>query len=227
MKIALLMGSFNPIHKGHIALGRWIVDHNLAYQVWFVVSPANPFKAIDSLAPFEDRVAMAQLAVNSTVDSIIEPSYTEIPDYCAPMKVVDIENSLTRPSYTINTIQTLIGMYPDVQFSVLCGSDVADQLTQWHRYSELALLVDFIIYPRGESGVCSPAMAAAPCIDIDSTTIRDLISQLDHSLNHKLNSQLGSSSNCQNDNISHILQYIEPQVLNYIIAHNLYQTKND
>ena len=44
MKIGLFFGSFNPIHVGHLLIGNTVVEHTDLQQVWYVVSPQNPFK---------------------------------------------------------------------------------------------------------------------------------------------------------------------------------------
>ena len=42
--IGLFFGSFNPIHNGHVGIARYLLEKKLCAEVWFVVSPCNPFK---------------------------------------------------------------------------------------------------------------------------------------------------------------------------------------
>lgn len=156
-RVALLMGSFNPIHMGHLAVAQYVVTQELADEVWLVVSPQNPLKNPALLAPFADRLAMVRLAVEETGDP--------------RLKACDVEAALPQPSYTIHTIEYLREHCPDVQFSILAGSDIADQLPRWHRSEELRRLVRFLIYPRNH-GTASPEMAEAPLFAVDSTSIR-------------------------------------------------------
>lgn len=156
-RVALLMGSFNPIHCGHLAVARYVLLRELADEVWLVVSPQNPFKSALQLAPFEDRLEMVRLAL------------AEIGD--ARLKVCDAECSLPQPSYTINTIRFLQEQYPAIEFTILAGSDVADQLSGWHKSEELQGMVRFLIYPRNH-GTASPEMRQAPQSDIDATSLR-------------------------------------------------------
>lgn len=158
MSIALLLGSFNPIHNGHLAVARYVVAGGLADKVWFVVSPQNPFKAMEDLAPFDARVAMARLAIDR------EPRF----------EVCDIEGALPLPSYTINTVMALRERYPEVQFTILCGSDVATQLDRWYRIDTLRAITKFVVYPRlcGES---SEETADAPQYDIAATELRQMV----------------------------------------------------
>lgn len=159
-RVALLMGSFNPVHCGHLAVARYVLSQELADEVWLVISPQNPFKNPEDLAPFEDRLEMVRLAL------------AEIGD--ARLKACDAEADLPHPSYTVNTIRHLQDSYPDIQFIILAGSDIADQLPRWHKADELRHMVRFLIYPRNY-GTASPEMARAPMLEVDSTSVRAAI----------------------------------------------------
>ncbi|WP_304707944.1 nicotinate (nicotinamide) nucleotide adenylyltransferase [uncultured Rikenella sp.] len=156
-RIALLMGSFNPVHGGHLAVARYVLERELAEEVWMVVSPQNPLKSPEELAPFEDRLEMVRLALEEIGE--------------ARLRVCDVERDLPYPFYTIHTIEYLQRLYPDMVFTILAGSDIAAQLPRWHRSEELQRRVRFLFYPRG-GGAASPEMAQAPQFEIDSTSIR-------------------------------------------------------
>lgn len=160
MNIALLLGSFNPIHNGHLAIARYVADRGLADMVWFVVSPHNPLKSANDLAPFEHRVAMVRLAIDA------EPRF----------EVCDIEQHMPRPSYTINTLRELQKHYPEHKFNILCGSDIYDQLDTWREPNAIREMVGFLIYPRG-GGHHSDVMSDAPQFDISATDLRTMISR--------------------------------------------------
>lgn len=133
MRVALLAGSFNPIHKAHVKIALWALGCGTVDEVWILPSPQNPLKTVDELASWDDRVAMIDLAIRDN----------------RGIKVCTIEKELTAPFYTINTIARLQNEYPDIEFSILCGSDIIDQLPEWHRIDELREMVRFIEYPRG------------------------------------------------------------------------------
>ncbi len=63
MKIGLYFGSFNPIHLGHLIIAQTLFQRGGLDQVWFVVSPQNPFKKQESLAHELDRLRMVELAI--------------------------------------------------------------------------------------------------------------------------------------------------------------------
>ena len=65
-KIGLFFGSFNPIHIGHLILGNYILENSDMEELWFVVSPQNPFKDKKSLLNDHNRLDMVQLAVSYT-----------------------------------------------------------------------------------------------------------------------------------------------------------------
>lgn len=156
-RIALLMGSFNPIHMGHIGIAGYVVENNLADEAWFVVSPQNPFKEAGELAPFDDRYEMVRLALEEIGDERLKPC--------------DVERNLPQPSYTIYTIQLLQNRFKSYQFFILIGSDVANELHAWKNAEELQKMVRFLIYSRN-NGEASPGMENAPQFDIDATSIR-------------------------------------------------------
>ena len=64
MKIGLYFGSFNPIHVGHLIIAQSLFQRGKLDQVWFVVSPQNPFKKQESLAHEQDRLLMVELAID-------------------------------------------------------------------------------------------------------------------------------------------------------------------
>jgi nicotinate-nucleotide adenylyltransferase len=132
MKIALLFGSFNPIHNGHLAMAHAALQSNKIDEVWFVVSPHNPLKDFTTLAPANDRANMVSLALMNE----------------ERMKLCTIEFDMPKPSYTIHTIHKLKEEYPSFNFHILCGTDVVNQLSAWYKYEELIQSVTFLICSR-------------------------------------------------------------------------------
>ena len=64
MKVALYFGSFNPIHVGHLALANYLCEFGEVDELWFVVSPHNPFKQQDDLMDDDLRLQLVQLALS-------------------------------------------------------------------------------------------------------------------------------------------------------------------
>ena len=132
MNIALLFGSFNPVHNGHLAMAHAALQSNKCDEVWFVVSPHNPLKSLDTLASANDRAHMVSLALQNE----------------SKIKICTIEFDMPTPSYTIHTIRKLKEEYPSFNFHILCGTDVVNQLSAWYKYEELIQSVTFLVCSR-------------------------------------------------------------------------------
>ncbi|HET7819537.1 MAG TPA: nicotinate (nicotinamide) nucleotide adenylyltransferase, partial [Bacteroidia bacterium] len=132
MKIGLFFGSFNPIHKGHIAIVKYMIAHTDLEQVWLIVSPHNPLKNKNILAGKQERLKNAKKAVKN---------YSEI-------KVSSIEFSLPQPSYTINTLKVLRKKYPKYEFVIIMGADNLYTFHKWKKYKDILENYKIYIYPR-------------------------------------------------------------------------------
>jgi nicotinate-nucleotide adenylyltransferase len=168
MKIGLFFGSFNPIHIGHVAIAGYVLDHSDLDEVWFVVSPLNPLKNQSDLASDNHRLEMVRLAVEEINQNI---------------KVCDIEMSMPRPSYTIDTVNLLKKEYPNKEFAVIMGADSLDSITKWKSYEELIESNRIIVYPRIGSNLevlkaeYNVETIDAPIVEISSTFIRKSINK--------------------------------------------------
>lgn len=132
----LFFGSFNPIHNGHIALAEYVVEQGLCDEVALIISPQNPFKQNWELAGEMDRYSMVEVACkNSRYPEQIKPSV--------------IEFLLDKPSYTVNTLQYLSENFGnDMEFTILMGSDLINQLPLWHKPEAIIKGYDIYVYPR-------------------------------------------------------------------------------
>ena len=156
---ALYFGSFNPLHKGHLAVAEYVVREGYAEEVWLIVSPHNPHKSATELAPEDERLEMARRAVAGA----------------SGVMVCDVEFSLPRPSYTINTIEHLKKLHPEREFAILGGGDVAATIATWMEGERLVAENKILIYPRGENdyfGEPFRMLMGAPMMTISSTEVR-------------------------------------------------------
>ena len=166
-RVMLYFGSFNPVHKGHIALAEYAVKQTLCDEVVLVVSPQSPYKAADELAPEMDRFEMAEIACAAS-------------KYPEKIKPSVVEFLLPKPSYTIDTLRYLKENFgSDMQFSILMGSDQIARLDGWKEYEKI-LEYPVYVYPRrgepaeGFEGRIT-LLADAPLQDFASTDVRDRI----------------------------------------------------
>lgn len=133
--VMLYFGSFNPIHRGHIALAEYVLDRSLCDEVVLVVSPQSPYKQARELAPELARFEMAEIACAAS----------KYPDRIKPSVV---EFLLPKPSYTIDTLRYLEENHgARMRFSILMGGDQIARLDGWKEYERL-LEYPVYVYPR-------------------------------------------------------------------------------
>lgn len=138
MRIGLFGGSFNPIHNGHVALGRKMLSAAALDEVWYMVSPQNPLKAASSdLAPEDVRLQLVQAALDD------EPG----------LKASDYEFHLPRPSYTWSTLHHLQKDYPGAEFVLIIGGDNWECFDRWAHYEDILRNYEVVVYPRQGSEV--------------------------------------------------------------------------
>jgi nicotinate-nucleotide adenylyltransferase len=164
MHIGLYFGSFNPIHTGHCIIASHICNHSDVDQLWFVVSPHNPFKASESLLNEYQRLHLVKLAIEG--DKRLNAS--------------DIEFKLPRPSYTIDTLTYLKEKYPDNRFSVILGSDSFQNLPKWKNGDIIIKEYALFVYPRPgfpikKINIGQVYPVDAPLLEISSTSVRAFV----------------------------------------------------
>ncbi|SKB81817.1 nicotinate-nucleotide adenylyltransferase [Soonwooa buanensis] len=170
-KIGLFFGSFNPIHIGHLILANYILEKSDMEELWFVVSPQNPFKDKKSLLADHNRLDMVNLSIK----------------HYPKMRASDVEFSLPKPSYTIDTLTYLHEKYPNTQFSLIMGEDNLAGLHKWKNADVLIKNHQIIVYPRlfeGEkknndytSESENIILINAPIIELSATDIRNMIKE--------------------------------------------------
>ena len=140
MQIALFFGSFNPIHQGHLVIAQAALTQNLVDEVWFIISPQNPFKNADELLDEQSRLQMVNLSIQS------QPQF----------KACDIEFTLPKPNYTINTLNEILKHYPSETFKLLIGEDNLVHFHLWNDYQDILIQVELLVYPRPNTPNCVP-----------------------------------------------------------------------
>ena len=162
MTTGVFGGSFNPIHNAHIVLARNLLEAVGLSEVWFVVSPQNPFKQQTDLMPDDLRLQMVNKALEGE----------------RRLKACDIEMRMPKPSYMWNTLQALSNEYPDRRFTLIIGSDNWERFHEWHRASDIIKQYNIVIYPRPGYAIDASSLpdnvilTDTPQTDISSTEIR-------------------------------------------------------
>ncbi len=165
MKIGLFFGSFNPIHVGHLIIAQHLVEHSDLNQVWMVVTPHNPHKKKSSLAKDYDRLHLVNIAIGD--DPRIKSS--------------DIEFSLPKPSYTVDTLTYLKEKYSNDEFVLIMGGDNLSTLNKWKNYEIILENHEIYVYRRPSYDLGdlqfhpTVKIVDAPLLEISSSFIRQQI----------------------------------------------------
>ncbi|WP_421920302.1 nicotinate (nicotinamide) nucleotide adenylyltransferase [Marinifilum sp.] len=167
LKIGLYFGSFNPIHIGHLAIANYMAEYSDLDQIWFVVSPQNPFKQKGSLLNDYHRLEL----VNRSIERYPK------------LKVSNIEFGLPKPSYTIDTLTYLKEKHSDYHLSLIMGSDNLKSFEKWKNYEQILKEHDLYVYPRPgfkDDDVTLNGtihLIKAPLMEISSSFIRKAIKE--------------------------------------------------
>lgn len=167
MRILLYFGSFNPIHYGHLRLAEYVLNNGDIDELWFVLSLHNPLKSPADLWPEQRRLSLVRQAIDGKNG----------------LKACDVEFSLPKPNYTINTLRHLSAQYPQHTFSILIGEDNYNIFDRWRDWQDIIRNWHIYVYPR--EGTSSdrnrfPQMQwldQAPHFNISSTEIRQRLSK--------------------------------------------------
>jgi len=136
-------------------------------QVWFVVSPQNPFKNRESLLHEFDRLDMVEAAIFDNYN----------------LKATDIEFNMPKPSYTIDTLVYLTEKYPDHDFKLIIGEDNLKSFPKWKNHDIILEKHGLYVYPRPQAKPSeltehkNVKLVEAPMMDISATFIRKCVKE--------------------------------------------------
>ena len=164
MNVGLYFGSFNPIHIGHLIIASHIINNTDLSELWFVISPQNPFKNKTALLNENHRLRLVKTAIEGEQH----------------LRASNVEFKLPRPSYTIDTLTYLSEKFQNNKFSIIMGSDSFQNLEKWKNYESLVSNYPIYIYKRPGFEIVKKKIAdiiflEAPLLEISSTHIRELI----------------------------------------------------
>lgn len=165
IRTGIFGGTFNPIHLGHLALANYLCEENWVDELWFLITPQNPFKQEQTLLDNHLRMKMVEAAI---------AGYPRF-------KASDFEFTLPRPSYTVTTLQKLSETYPDREFVLIIGADNWAAFDKWKYPEEILRNHRILVYPRPGYEInpheLPPQVKAVntPLLEISSTFIRESI----------------------------------------------------
>ncbi len=169
---AVLGGSFDPVHLGHLAIVEHMLGKDLADVLTVIPAWRSPNKFENSADP-ADRLAMVRLAF-ADVDSV---------------EVDDREINRGRISFTVETLEELALEFPDDRLRLVIGGDNLSGFSGWRSPERIQELADIVVYPRDGIVPTSRAIRRGglapgrviPVTDFDhpvsSTTVRAMLAQ--------------------------------------------------
>jgi nicotinate-nucleotide adenylyltransferase len=192
--IGILGGTFNPPHRGHLALARHAKTELGLDRVLLMPANSAPHKGEQGDPGPERRLEMCRLAVGDE----------------AGLQVCGLEIERGGPSYTVETLRAVHAGQPEAELTFIVGADMARTLPAWREPQALVELADLAVAEREDAGRADVSRALAPLraevaflkmplLEISSSMVRELV----------------------NDGES-IAQLVEPAVAEYIAEHGLY-----
>ncbi|MEO6774780.1 MAG: nicotinate (nicotinamide) nucleotide adenylyltransferase [Kofleriaceae bacterium] len=170
-RVALFGGSFNPPHVAHQLVALYVLETQAVDALWFVPTFVHPFGK--PLAPYEDRIAMCELAAAAlgprVAISRAEHDLARRPEFVA--------------SRTFDLVELLRARHPEHAFRLVIGADILRETDKWYRWADLTALAPPLVIGRGgyafhgapaagtETGVVMP--------EISATHVRELVADHD------------------------------------------------
>ena len=130
-RVCLMLGSFDPVHNGHLMVAQEILCETNCNQVWMVCSPQNPQKEIIKTS-YQDRLKMLKLSISNMSDVVCD----------------DIESKIIPPYYTIKTLDYIKNLYQNFEFWIALGSDCLENINTWNDSERLLMENNYILFPR-------------------------------------------------------------------------------
>jgi nicotinate-nucleotide adenylyltransferase len=158
-EVALLGGSFNPPHVGHVMAAWWALATQGVQEVWLLPSWRHPFGK--PLAPWEDRVRMCELAIAAIRGAHVCTAEAELADDPLVGK-------------TARTLEHLCSKHPDHRFALLVGSDILRETDRWYRFDRVRELARLVVVGR-QGFDEAPGAPSLPAVS--SSAIREAISR--------------------------------------------------
>ncbi len=162
MHLGLFGGTFDPPHIGHLIVAEVLREAFRLDKVLWMVAATPPHKQDRRVTDAESRLALVEAAIAGN------------PHFEASRLELDREG----PSYTVDTLRRLHGLYPEAKWSLLVGADSLAGFPSWREPAEIARLADLVVYQRAGHpapsvlGGMAVRFADAGRVDVSSSEIR-------------------------------------------------------
>lgn len=151
-RVAVYGGSFNPPHMGHVLAVAYTLAAQPVDEVLVVPCFQHPFSK--ELAPFEERLALCELAVG----------------WLPNARVSRVEEELGGESRTLRTLEHLHAQHPDWEMRLLVGADILADTPKWHRFDRVIELAPLLVL--GRRGVDETAAPEPLLPEVSSGEVR-------------------------------------------------------
>jgi nicotinate-nucleotide adenylyltransferase len=158
VQVALLGGSFNPPHVGHLLAAHYVRATQGVDEVWLMPTFLHPFGKVT--APFEHRVRMCELLCQDT---------------SGWMKTSRVESEVGKGGRTVDTLEFLLARYPGYRFTLTIGSDILKDLPHWKDFDRIQRMARVVVLHR--AGYPADEAVGPPLALVSSTVIRDRLAR--------------------------------------------------
>ena len=213
--IAILGGTFNPVHVGHLDMINYLVDNYIVDEVWVLPSYESPHKNNNNIVSFKDRLNMLNLAISGVKRTMISTFEKEL--YESNKLSID-------KTYTYEVLEELKKKYLNSRFHFVVGFDSIKQISTWHRYKELIKDYWFYIFDRKDDEFQDHSKKITYLNNLGKNHgIRFIYELLDAKITDISSSEIRIYLKDIDTNIEILSKYLHKDVLNYIINNNLYK----
>jgi nicotinate-nucleotide adenylyltransferase len=158
MQVALLGGSFNPPHVGHLLAAHYVHATQPVDEVWLMPTYQHPFGK--ATAPYEHRVRMCERMCEEA---------------SGWMRASRVESEVGKDGRTVDTLEFLRARHPDHRFTLIIGSDILKDLPYWKDFHRIEQLARVLVLRR--SGYPSDRAVGPPLALVSSTEIRERLAR--------------------------------------------------
>ena len=146
---AVLGGSFDPVHDGHVALAAHLLEEGLADRLVVVPARISPQKNHDHV-PAQERLAMVRLAFADDPRVAVE----------------DFEVGRPGPSFTVDTLRHLVSLRPTDRWRLVIGADHLATFATWRQPAAILEMARLLVFPRRGWPVVVPTEIAAERVQV-------------------------------------------------------------
>ena len=157
-EVALIGGSFNPPHVGHLLAAHFVRATTACDEVWLLPSHRHPFGK--PLVDFAHRAAMCRLLCEDT---------------SGWLKVSEAERELGGEGRTVDLLEHLLAAHPGTRFTLVIGSDILADLPHWKDFPRIERQATVLVLNR--AGHPSPRAFGPPLAEVSSTRVREALAR--------------------------------------------------